>query len=149
MTLWHWKTPALFSVIVLTTLRWHWIWTIWTYSLANFLSILAVDMYNSNYWKRERFYYKIGCFHKIRLNFLKKSSFLAKSINFGWNLKIFQKLDLYLSTASIDKKANEYVHIVHIQCNSSVDNTMTLNNTGIFQCCSIMPVFFRPSTHSY
>ena len=76
--------------------------------------------------------------------------FLAKIFIFGKKHQFWLKLDLYLSTVSIDKKfANEYVHIVHIQCHLSVDNTMTLNNTGVFQCCSIMPVFFRPSTHSY
>ena len=59
------------------------------------------------------------------------------------NLKNLQKLELHLSTASIDKKfANEYVHIVHIQCHLSVVNTMTLNNTGVFQCRSVMPVVF-------
>ena len=59
------------------------------------------------------------------------------------NLKNLQKLELHLSTASIDKKfANEYVHIVHIQCRLSVVNIMTLNNAGVFQCHSVVPVFF-------
>ena len=57
-------------------------------------------------------------------------------------ISIIRIVLIYLQLSSIDKKANEYVHIVHIQCHLSVVNTMTLNNTGVFQCRSVMPVLF-------
>ena len=59
-------------------------------------------------------------------------------------LKFSNFVELYVSTASIDKKfANEYVHIIHIQCHLSVVNIMTLNNTGVFQCHSVIRIFIE------
>ena len=98
MTLQHWKTPVLFSVIVLSTLRWHWIWT---YSLENFLSILAVDKYKSNYWKFFKFQPKLMLFAKNEDFFKKLSQILWNHPFFPNKLNIYYKCQCHLSVETL------------------------------------------------
>ena len=141
MTLRHWKTPALFSVIVLTTLRWHWIWTIWTYSLANFLSILAVDKYNSNYWKFFKFQQKlmpIKFFFFLKTNFTKIDDFQSGKNNvyfFGQKWRFFKKLSQILwNHPFCPNKLNLYYKY---QCHLSVE-TLSWHPWHQCQCLSVV-----------